>query len=295
MEERDVVILQYIDTLTIHGEMGPLYHDYKIWGNEIVMVLEGSAEFYRDDLCFPIQQGDVFVLSGYYSKFFREAKNLRVVSVYYHDSMINRAIRAFERMEGFQFLFVQAPHVLAYDDESRLHITQEQMDELMPLIARLELEQRTRLAGYEQALNAAFLLLVTLISRLHSNNEFTFDKRMAGVVHAATYVNLHYAEDLTLAELTAVACMSERHFTRKFKEVFRCSPTQYIMRKRLSVAANLLETTEYAVADIATQCGFCDISYFSKTFRTRYLLSPTAFRKERMEQIRASNWQEMPV
>jgi two-component system response regulator YesN len=53
---------------------------------------------------------------------------------------------------------------------------------------------------------------------------------------------------------------------------------QYIITYRLKLAKRLLELTEKSVSDIAEECGFTDASYFTKTFRTAFGMTPKDYR-----------------
>jgi len=55
---------------------------------------------------------------------------------------------------------------------------------------------------------------------------------------------------------------------------------QYIIRKRLEFARELLQETDLPVAEIAERSGFCDPFYFSRCFSRHYGRSPRKFREE---------------
>ena len=55
--------------------------------------------------------------------------------------------------------------------------------------------------------------------------------------------------------------------------------TGYLMDYRLSYAAYLLRESSGKISDIAMNCGFNNLSYFIRSFKERYRLSPREFRK----------------
>lgn len=55
---------------------------------------------------------------------------------------------------------------------------------------------------------------------------------------------------------------------------------EYLMRIRLSAAAQLLLSTQDAVEDVAEACAFCNAKHFSVAFRARYGVSPSVYRKK---------------
>ena len=79
-----------------------------------------------------------------------------------------------------------------------------------------------------------------------------------------------------LAELTG---LSESQFRKRFKEQFRLSPQEFILRAKLQRAARLLSTTNLALSSIAQKAGFCDQSYFTKQFRVFFGIPPKRYRQ----------------
>lgn len=86
-------------------------------------------------------------------------------------------------------------------------------------------------------------------------------------------------EDLKLEDLAFLAGMSLSSFKRKFNTVFGTSPNQYIRTRRLDRAKKLLEQSDQRISEIAYDCGFNDIGYFSKSFSAKFNCSPSDYRK----------------
>ena len=89
--------------------MRRIYHDFQDWGNEMVLVLEGTGRYYLNDFSFEIGRGDIFVLRGDYSKEIRDADRLRFCSIYFREEDMQRMAGTFRRLEGYQTLFIQTP------------------------------------------------------------------------------------------------------------------------------------------------------------------------------------------
>ena len=71
------------------------------------------------------------------------------------------------------------------------------------------------------------------------------------------------------------------YICREFKKYFNCTMTDYLLRTRLSFAANLLLTTNKTVADICDNVGLSSLPYFIKKFKEYYKITPSEFRKEK--------------
>ncbi|MCI4669193.1 MAG: AraC family transcriptional regulator [Bacteroidia bacterium] len=92
----------------------------------------------------------------------------------------------------------------------------------------------------------------------------------------------HIFHDLSLEEYASLLHLSLSSFKRKFKEIYGNSPGQYIQNKRLEKAAQLLSTSTSRISDICYDCGFGDISNFSKAFSKKYGISPSEYQKDRL-------------
>ena len=85
-------------------------------------------------------------------------------------------------------------------------------------------------------------------------------------------------ENLNLEDIAFLTGMSLSSFKRKFSSVFGTTPNKYITSKRLEKAQILLTTSQMNITEIAYECGFSDVGYFSKTFRKYYNSSPSDLR-----------------
>lgn len=71
---------------------------------------------------------------------------------------------------------------------------------------------------------------------------------------------------------------SHEHVCRQTRRFLGLSPTQYINRIRIQHAAMLLSGTDRMLADVASDCGFENISYFHRLFREQYGTTPRSYR-----------------
>lgn len=71
---------------------------------------------------------------------------------------------------------------------------------------------------------------------------------------------------------------------RNFKKVYGVSPKQYLLNIRMNNAQNLLETTDYTVAEIAAIVGYDNSLYFSRIYHKQKGQAPSDYRKLMKEQ-----------
>ncbi len=82
-----------------------------------------------------------------------------------------------------------------------------------------------------------------------------------------SYINEHYAEPLTIDELSALAGYSRYYFCHVFKEMTRQTPVDYINFVRCTSAKKMISTQGLSVGQAALKCGFSNLSYFTRTYK----------------------------
>lgn len=97
---------------------------------------------------------------------------------------------------------------------------------------------------------------------------------------AVAYLNDHYEENVTVADLAAIANYSVAQFRRRFHALMHQSPMEYLADVRVNVAKTLLKTTDRSVSDIAAEIGFFDHSHFIHAFRKGTGTTPMAYRRQ---------------
>lgn len=100
------------------------------------------------------------------------------------------------------------------------------------------------------------------------------DSRFQDVLN---YVNLHFAENISSEGLSRKFGYSQGYFCRHFKEITGLSPMIYIRILRLEKAENLIREHNLSLKEIALQCCFSDMSYFTKCFKAHFQLTPTEY------------------
>ena len=87
------------------------------------------------------------------------------------------------------------------------------------------------------------------------------------------YINAHYREPITVSSLAQLFFMDKNTMTRQFRRIIGITPGDYIRRKRLESAYNLIRQG-YSVQHASMISGFADYSAFYRAFRRRYGVSP---------------------
>ena len=106
------------------------------------------------------------------------------------------------------------------------------------------------------------------------------------------YIEEHYAQSITLADLASLLFMSEENLIRMFKKHTGYTPHAYLKMYRIMVACNLLRNTDLPVKRIAGMVGYKTVSFFTSEFRTLKGVTPTVFRSEIPQHMSSSSDEE---
>lgn len=98
------------------------------------------------------------------------------------------------------------------------------------------------------------------------------------ILAAREYINLHFREKDCIECAVQNYGISRRRFNDLFRESFQITPGQYVIDRKISHAKKLLASGEMLIGQIAEQCGFSDVYYFSNTFKREVGMTPSAYR-----------------
>lgn len=100
----------------------------------------------------------------------------------------------------------------------------------------------------------------------------------SAVKKCVAYIDANYTRRITLEELCDITGMSKQHICRLFRSVLDSRPAEYIAKRRIQAAKELLSGTSKTTEEIAEEVGFGSSSYFCKLFKRYEGISPTRFR-----------------
>ncbi|MDJ0366451.1 AraC family transcriptional regulator [Hymenobacter sp. H14-R3] len=122
------------------------------------------------------------------------------------------------------------------------------------------------------------VLLLVQTKNAASILELVTDLYSSRTLNLKNIIDLHKHSNLSLEELAALCHLSLSAFKRAFKKMYADNPTHYFIREKLKKAKELLTLSDLAIGEIAYEAGFNDPLYFTRLFKKREGITPTAFR-----------------
>jgi AraC-like DNA-binding protein/mannose-6-phosphate isomerase-like protein (cupin superfamily) len=236
------------------------WHDYY----ELGLVLEGQAEHAVNGQPGELAPGSVFLLSpaDFHSIRAPRAQPLVMVNAVLHPDLVEPTLEA----------------VAAGDP--RLPWDVAALEPAAAQLRRVREEIVARRPGWEVVVESALASAVVELARACEHDETgDRDEQDGGSAHvrrAVRYVEQHFREPLTLAQVAAVAHLSPHWFSEQFRRATGDTFQSYLRRRRLQFARALLESTHLGVTEVGQAAGFNDPSYFGRAFREQYGVPPSA-------------------
>ena len=95
-----------------------------------------------------------------------------------------------------------------------------------------------------------------------------------------SYIQQNFTGKILLKEFGEQFHLSEKYISRYFKEHFHITISQYVTYLRLEHAKQLLQDTDIPVTEVAMQSGYQNVSYFIRSFKKTYGMSPLKYRNK---------------
>ncbi len=242
---------------------------------ELIMPTENTYRAVCGDKEFRLREGDILIICpGVVHELFAPPKGVRII---FQPSLSQIDIRELD--------------VIVSMISPVLCVTPEKYPLIYGQVHRLMLEIRDEYLDpplyAESCIISKFVEILVLLGRCQAeiaqqHFEAKNDKQkeyMDKFLFICDYINDHFAEQLSLEEVAALAGFSKYHFTRLFKQYANTSFYKYLNQKRIAHAKSLLVDKDYSVLEVALQCGFSNLSSFLRMFKLMTGCTPTELRR----------------
>lgn len=165
-------------------------------------------------------------------------------------------------------------HNLIENDKDALYFVESMIDEYL-----------SKETGYELAVKASVYQLLVLMLREYVDGYLSERQTASRLENLRRldaifkYIDENFDSHISSNQLAKIANVTTYHFCRLFKQTTGYTPTEYITMVRLEKAAGYLKDSDLNITEIALQCGFDSVNYFSRLFKKHYKVPPTQFKK----------------
>ena len=95
------------------------------------------------------------------------------------------------------------------------------------------------------------------------------------------YINRNFQKNIGLTDAANEQYVTPQYLSSVFSKTAGITFQNYLVEKRLSVAAALLQKGKYSITDVCYECGYRNLSHFIRSFKNKYGMSPVNYRESR--------------
>ena len=273
VEKKGILIKKYKTNQPSH----PHTHDFI----EIVFVLRGEGIHTIDGVDYPMAAGSFFVVDN------EKTHSIVPLSTaeYYNIFMtveFAKNLKLMDEDEGqknvYDFLKTCA------ENPAAIYFNAETQTEIEHLCDMMYLELNSKKQLFSESMQSYVKLIMISYIRFRQKSQNATDLKLPQVAlpRIIDYINKHYQEKITLQDIADKYKYNAAYFGRLFKKSYGLSLNQYIYRKRIEAASELLITTNQNISEIAINVGFSNMTHFYKEFECITGSTPREYRMEEM-------------
>lgn len=242
---------------------------------EIVYVLSGKAVEKINGFEFKVKQGDLLFINYGCTHSFDFEGNFSYINVCFNPKLLGRAI---SKDVAFPLLSLTAFDELKSSMVTNLNFSGNARGEIEAVLFAMLNEEKRELPFYNSMLESYMNVLLGLILRKYMSKGM-FDDLDGVWGDLIEYIENNLDSKLTLKDLAKKCFYNPAYFSRIFKEKFKVTLSEYIMRRRIELAAKLLVETDNTIEMVSNMVGYETISAFYRAFQIIMGVSVTEFKR----------------
>ena len=230
---------------------------------EFVYVLEGSLEFNLNSHLFKAEKGDIVIVNSAIVHSFTPLEGGADYYFLVADDKFFKTNNLYKNGTVFDFKVNTSEARRLFDE----------------IIRETEKGDEYSRISTLSVLMSLFIYLNRHHSQGQDETPFTEKKKITMVRNALVYLQEHYKEKLTVEMVADTLHFSESYLSHSFKEITHFSLIGYINLLRCQNARTLM-LEGASVSEAAIECGFSEISYFTRVFKKTLGMLPSDVREE---------------
>lgn len=269
VEKKGMLVKKYKTNLSSH----PHTHDFI----EIVFVINGDGIHTVDDVDYPLTAGSFFVVDNGKTHSIIPSVTTEYFNIFLTVDYVKK-MKLYDtngnQMSAYDYLVTSENNPVAtYFAADTAAVLEKLFDSML-----LEFGSKEQL--YNEAVRAYLkLILVSWIRfRKKSHNTPSAKSPQAALPRIIDFINKHYDEKITLAEIASKYSYNPAYFGRLFKKSYNMSFNQYLYKRRIDAACELLITTNQNISEIAVNVGFTNTTHFYREFDNLCGCTPKEYR-----------------
>jgi AraC-type DNA-binding domain-containing proteins len=248
---------------------------------EIIYILRGSATFKIDAITYTVEQGNLLIINSQelHSAFSDNVEGCDYCAFVFNMNYLSADKEDICQKKYIDPLLAGKRKIMNYISGSK-----EWEIECIEIVNKIVNAASKKNDYYELYIK---VYLFQMINVIYINDSITeaqeniskSSENIEITKKVIEYINKNYSNEISINDLAKIANLSKYHFIRTFGSIIGISPIKYINMVLINEAANLLQSGHSNITEVANKCGFDNVSYFIKTFKTYKRETPYNYRK----------------
>ena len=158
-------------------------------------------------------------------------------------------------------------------------------NQIAECIKKASAEHAEHLPSYDIFIKGYVYQILAILYRnniISNPEDFFSSHNIEKVLPVLNYIDKHFAENLTLDEMSKMLNIDKSYFCRLLKKAVNTTFTDYLNFVRICYAEKFLTNTNKSISEISYSVGFSSLAYFTKIFKKYKNCTPSVYRKASM-------------
>lgn len=234
---------------------------------ELQYILRGKGQHVINELAYPYEQGDVFILAPQDTHLFLFQQRSAICIIKFNEAFLSDALEDTD----FKGVFGQlsARNKTAHHHKDIIH--------LMEMIIQ---QHREGTPNSQLVIRHALVLVLALAAGEGVKDTAVRDDKIQSILQ---YIDRHITDKpmLAIEKIADAFLISPAYFNQYFKRMTGSSYKKYVQAYALQLIAQQLTLQHKSLTQLADEFGYSDESHLSKAFKAHFNQSPSVFRKQK--------------
>jgi len=246
---------------------------------EISVVISGRGRYRIDDKIYPFIEGDVFVLNNIerHGIVLDEDQQVENLVVHFAPKFI------WQNNNHFDYHYLKMFYQREKNFSHKLNHSMKETCMIRELLLSMKNEFIEKDSGYRLMTKVKLMNILVLMLRYYGYNdsEIKHSEDLEVISKITEYIDGHLEEKITLDDLANLVHLNASYLSSFFKKYNGLSPVEYIIKKRISKACELLISSNKKIIEIAYLSGFSNLTNFNKMFKRTTGLTPSKYKMKK--------------
>jgi AraC-like DNA-binding protein len=244
---------------------------------ELIYILDGKMNYYVNGIIIELNKDEGIMVNSkemHYGYSFNYEECI-FICILFHPSLLSSSKKIFQQfvvplLEGSAFPCI--------------HLVSPEHKQILEHIQRIWRLKESNSTYYEIDTIGILFQIWSSISQIRDDSKkgnevgIPLTPDVLALRHMVSYIHSHYKETISLQSIADSANICKSKCCKVFKSQMGQYPIDFLNHYRLNVSGDLMKNTPMSISDIALECGFNNLSYFSKIFLRYYGSTPSKYR-----------------